>query len=43
MVCTPAVEKNGADPEFIAMLLVKALKENLDPLTISAPTNRKEQ
>ena len=42
-VCTPAVEKNGADPEFVAMLLVKALKENLDPLTIFAPTNREEK
>ncbi|NQU26419.1 MAG: ParB N-terminal domain-containing protein, partial [Candidatus Nealsonbacteria bacterium] len=43
MVCTPAVEKNGADPGFVAMLLVKALKENLDPLTISAPTSRTDQ
>ncbi len=30
MVCTPAVEKNGADPKFVAMLLTKALGENLD-------------
>jgi len=37
-VCTPAIEKNGADPKFVAMLLTKALGENLDPLKISAPT-----